>query len=86
MLPTCLYARNMSVMIQIRNVPSQLHRRLKSRAALAGMSLSEYLLREIQEVADRPTIDELRNRLARRASVHLDESPAAAVRAERDSR
>jgi len=73
-------------MIQIRNVPDALHRQLKSRAALAGMSLSDYLLSEIRQVAERPTLDELRSRLARRASVTLSESPAAAVRAERDSR
>ena len=42
-------------MIQIRNVPDPLHRKLKSRAALAGMSLSDYLLREIRAVAERPT-------------------------------
>ena len=53
-------------MIQIRNVPDALHRRLKSRAALAGMSLSEYLLQQIREVAERPTIEEMRARLARR--------------------
>jgi len=41
----------MSVMVQIRNMPDDLHRRLKSRAALAGMSLSEYLLRELRHVA-----------------------------------
>jgi len=52
-------------MIQIRNVPDALHRRLKSRAALAGMSLSDYLLSEIRQIADRPTVDELRARLVR---------------------
>jgi plasmid stability protein len=40
-------------MIQIRNVPETLHRELKSRAALAGMSLSDYLLNEIRQVAER---------------------------------
>ena len=48
---TCFYAYSMSTMIQIRNVPDALHRRLKSRAALAGMSLSDYLLSEIRDVA-----------------------------------
>jgi hypothetical protein len=48
----CVY--HMSTMIQIRNVPDALHRRLKARAALAGMSLSDYLLSEIREVAERP--------------------------------
>jgi plasmid stability protein len=74
----------MPVMIQIRNVPDALHRRLKSRAALAGMSLSDYLLSEIRQVAERPTIDELRARLDRRSTVSLSVEPADAVRAERD--
>jgi plasmid stability protein len=74
----------MSTMIQIRNVPDALHRRLKSRAALAGMSLSDYLLSEIRQVADRPTLDELRARLEQRPSVTPSLPPAQAVRAERD--
>ena len=76
----------MSVMIQIRNVPDMLHRRLKSRAALAGLSLSDYLLGEIRETADRPTLAELRDRLASRAVIVPDVAPEAAVRAERDGR
>lgn len=83
---TCFYANHMSVMIQIRNVPETLHHRLKSRAALAGMSLSDYLLREIQDLAARPTVDELRERLAHRAAVRPSVSPARAIRAERDRR
>ncbi|HET7912611.1 MAG TPA: hypothetical protein VFL49_11305 [Pseudolabrys sp.] len=74
----------MTVMIQIRNVPDVLHRRLKSRAALAGMSLSDYLLSEIREVAERPTLDELRDRLQRRSRVTPSVSPTDAVRLERD--
>jgi plasmid stability protein len=76
----------MSAMIQIRNVPDALHRRLKSRAALAGMSLSDYLLSEIRQVAERPTLDELRARLERRSAVSPSMAPAQAVRAERDRR
>jgi len=76
----------MTTMIQIRNVPDALHRRLKSRAALAGMSLSDYLLSEIRQVAERPTIDELRERLERRPVASLSVTPAQAVRAERDRR
>jgi plasmid stability protein len=71
-------------MIQIRNVPDALHRRLKSRAALAGKSLSDYLLGEIRFVAERPTLDELRARLERRARTSPSVSPAQAVRAERE--
>ena len=74
----------MGAMIQIRNVPEGLHRQLKSRAALAGMSLSDYLLSEIRQVAERPTIDELRARLRSRAETAPTESPAEAVRAERE--
>lgn len=76
----------MSRTIQIRNVPDALHRKLKSRAALAGMSLSDYLLSEIRELAKRPTLEELRVRLKRRSEVKLSVSPARAVRAERDQR
>jgi plasmid stability protein len=76
----------MSTMIQIRNVPEDLHRRLKSRAALAGMSLSDYLLSEIRHVAELPTLEEMRARLESRSRVTPDVSPAEAVREERDSR
>jgi hypothetical protein len=44
----------MPVMVQIRNVASDLHRELKARAALEGMSLSDYLLRELRHALDRP--------------------------------
>jgi antitoxin FitA len=71
-------------MVQIRNVPDTLHRRLKSRAALAGMSLSDYLLDEIRRVAERPTLDELRARLERRSKTTLSTEPVQAVRAERE--
>ena len=71
-------------MIQIRNVPEGLHRRLKSRAALAGMSLSDYLLSGIHQMAELPTIEELRARLERRAHVTPSLAPAEAIRAERE--
>ena len=74
----------MSTMIQIRNVPYDLHRQIKSRAALAGMSLSDFLLAEIRQIAERPTIEELRARLARYPEVTPTVSPPDAVRAERD--
>lgn len=76
----------MAVMVQIRNVPSELHRELKARAALEGMSLSEYLLRELRHVVERPTLDEMRKRLERRRPVRLRQSAAEVIRAERDSR
>jgi hypothetical protein len=66
------------------NVPDELHRRLKSRAALAGMSLSDYLLNEIRQVAERPTLEELRARLEHRTQVTPSVAPAEAIRAERE--
>ncbi len=84
MCSTCFYAPRMGTMVQIRNVPDALHRRLKSRAALAGMSLSDYLLGEIRQVAERPTLDELRTRLHSRTETAPSISPADAVRAGRD--
>jgi plasmid stability protein len=74
----------MSIMIQIRNVPESLHREIKSRAARAGMSLSDYLLAELRQLAERPTLEEVRARLARYPEVTPTLSPAEAVRAERD--
>jgi plasmid stability protein len=81
-----LFPFHMSTMIQIRNVPDALHRKMKSRAALAGMSLSDYLLNEIRELAERPTLEELRARLQRRSEVKPSVHPAQAIRAERDRR
>lgn len=76
----------MSVMIQLRNVPENLHHTLKARAALAGMSLSDYLLAEIRWLADRPTPAELRERVRRRAGVTLSVPAADAVRRDREAR
>jgi plasmid stability protein len=75
----------MPKMIQLRNVPDNLHRTLKSRAALAGMSLSDYLLQEIKEIAEHPTLGEMRERLHRRGAVgELD--TARWVQMERETR
>jgi antitoxin FitA len=76
----------MSRMIQVRNVPDSLHRTLKAQAALSGMSLSDFLLAEIRQVAERPTIEQLRERLRRRSRVGSPLSAAEAVRRERDAR
>lgn len=73
-------------MVQIRNVPDDVHRELKARAALAGMSLSEYLLRELYRSVERPSREELMRRLATRSPARLRTAPADAVRAERERR
>jgi antitoxin FitA len=59
-------------MIQVRNVPEVLHRSLKARAANAGMSLSDYLLKELKEIAERPTLAEFREHLHTRRPVRAE--------------
>lgn len=76
----------MSKMIQLRNVPDALHRSLKARAAMAGMSLSDYLLGEIKEIATRPTLAELRERLHQRKPVAMELDTSRLVREEREAR
>jgi antitoxin FitA len=76
----------MSKMIQLRNVPDALHRSLKARAAMAGMSLSDYLLAEIREIAERPTLSEMRERLRRRQPVSLPIDTARLIHEERKTR
>jgi antitoxin FitA len=77
---------HMSKMIQLRNVPDVLHRRLKARAAMAGMSLSDYLLSEIREIADKPTLVEFREHLGRREPVELGVDVARLIREDREAR
>jgi plasmid stability protein len=76
----------MSKMIQLRNVPDALHRGLKARAAMAGMSLSDYLLAEIKEIAERPTLAEMRDRLHTRKPVRIQLDTARLVQEEREAR
>ena len=71
--------------IRIRNVPDRLHRRLKARAARAGMSLSAYLLFEIREIANVPTLAELCERLDRCEPVTADIDSARMIREHRDA-
>lgn len=74
----------MTTMIQIRNVPTELHRQLKARAARAGLSLSDYMLGEARRSMQRPTMEEMLARLKTRSAVVTSESPAEILRAERD--
>ena len=76
----------MPKMIQLRHVPDTLHRSLKARAAMAGMSLSDYLLAEIREIAERPTLEEMRHRLHTRKPVDKDFDTASLVAEERAAR
>ena len=82
---TCTHAYHMSKMVQIRNVPEALHRKLKGRAADAGQTLSDYLLAELERLAARPTRDEMLTRLHGRKRVTLKTRAAVVVREERES-
>lgn len=75
----------MSKMIQIRNVPDSLHRKLKVRAAEQGISLSDYLLRLAEDEAQTPTISELSERIRSRSRVKLSVDPGDVVRGMRDN-
>jgi len=76
----------MSKMVQIRNVPDAMHRKLKARAATAGLALSDYVRLELERALEKPTREELLSRLAKSSSVNLKPSAAQLVRMERDSR
>lgn len=76
----------MSKMIQIRNVPEEVHRKLKARAALEGLSMSAYILREIERTLRRPTRAELIERIRALPETELEPSAAEIIRQERDRR
>ena len=77
---------NMSTMVQIRNVPTEFHRRLKARAAMEGMSMSDYIMREVGKALDRPTRAEVLARLQAMPIRRLKQSAAGVLRAERHAR
>jgi len=76
----------MAKMIQVRNVPDPVHREAKARAARAGLSLSDYVLRELEHTLSAPPVEVVLARLAGHEHPVLSESPAEAVRAERAAR
>ena len=86
MWSTCFHAVKMTKMIQLRNVPEPLHRQLKARAALAGLPLSDYLVREVRKLAEHPTPEEMRERLKGRSAYRGKLSPTALLRSEREGR
>jgi plasmid stability protein len=81
----CTHAIRMPRMVQIRNVPDALHRKLKVRAADAGQTLSDYLLAELERVGARPTRDEILSRLHSRRRVTLKTPASTVIREERES-
>lgn len=71
--------------VQIRNVPPELHRRLKVRAASAGMSLSDYLLQELRRSAEAPTMDEFLAAVRKRPRIRSKRSSGDLIREDRDA-
>jgi antitoxin FitA len=74
----------MGVLVQIRDVPEDVHRKLKARAAASGVSLSEYLRQLLVRTASRPTVEELSERIRARGPVSLSEPSEVTVRSIRD--
>lgn len=76
----------MASAIQVRNIPPDVHRTLKARAAQAGVSLSDFILVELTAIARRPSLEELVGRIEARPRVTGKLDSVRAVRAERESR
>jgi plasmid stability protein len=76
----------MSKMIQLRHVPDAVHRKLKSRATKKGMSLSDYLVREVTQLVELPSMEEWLDKLHTRTPIKLAEPSAVTIRRLRDSR
>jgi len=73
-------------MVQVRNLPSAFHRRLKARAAIEGMSMSDFIIREVGKALDRPTRQEVLERLTAGPARKLQHSPADVIRIGREER
>ena len=86
MSSTCLHAQHMSRMIRIRNVPDALHRQLKSRAAVAGMSLSDFIKDALDQLAGRPTLAQIAARLRLLEPVEITEPVTSILDAARAAR
>ena len=86
MICDCFHTLRMQTMIQIRNVPQSLHRRLKARAAIEGISMSHYVLRAIERALEHPSRQELLEAIRSQPEVRLDPSPAEVLHEERGSR
>jgi len=76
----------MSTMIQIRNVPDGVHRAAKARAALGGLTLSDFALAALRDALDRPTVEEIGARIRLLEPVENSPPIADLVRSERDAR
>ena len=82
---TCLYAEDMSKMIQVRDVPDQVHSTLKARAAREGMSLSDFIKKELERSAEQPTMREWLESTRQAKPIPTKRSAAQIIRELRDS-
>ena len=82
---TCKLVINMAKMIQVRNVPESIHRALKAKAALAGRSLSDWILEELEALAALPSEEELLERLRENEPFAMKQSSAKMIRKDRDA-
>ena len=73
-------------MLQVRNIPEDLHRALKERAAREGTTMSDLVLRELPRLAHRPSPEEVMERIRRRSPVRAGDRPADTIRRDRDIR
>jgi plasmid stability protein len=85
MHPLWVYACGVAKTIQVRDVPDDVHERLTARAAEQRRSLSELIRAEIVQVARRPTMTEMLDRLSGRPETELPETPTNALARERPS-
>ena len=83
---TCLYAKHMSKMIQVRDVPEDVHSTLKARAAREGMSLSAFIKRELEHIVERPSMREWLDLTRKMKPIPSKQSGAQIVRGLRDAR
>ena len=81
-----LYASNMSKMIQVRDVPEQVHTVLKARAVRERMSLSDFIKKELERIAERPSMREWLEQTEQMKPVRTKRSAAEIVRELRDKR
>lgn len=86
MCSTCKYVEDMSKMIQLRHVPDAVHRKLKARAAMKGMSLSDYLVREVTQLTEQPTMQEVLSEIQKLSPVEWREPVIETIRRMRESR
>ena len=73
-------------MIQVRDVPEHVHGTLKSRAAREGMSLSDFIKKELKRTAERPTMQEWLERTRQAKPIATKKSASQAIRELRDER